>query len=226
MVRNPRSDRRNFSPAEGLTPGTCFPNIRAVKLEIPAGDYEAYLFDCDGTLADSMPVHYRAWCRALAEAGAGFEFGEDEFYSLGGVATNKIVTLLNQRHGTSLDAEAVAHEKELLFLQLLPEVRPLDAVVAYARAVAHTHPVAVVSGGFKNVVHQTLELIGMGDVFSVVVTPEDVVHGKPAPDMYLLAAEKLGVIPSACLVFEDAEPGILAAHAAGMKTVIIPSRIW
>lgn len=195
-----------------------------MNLEIPEGDFDAYLFDCDGTLADSMPVHYLAWKKALARGGANFEFCEDEFYSLGGIATVKIISLLNQRHGCSMDPEIVAHDKEKLFLELLDQVRPLPVVVNYAKAKALTHPVAVVSGGFKNVVTRTLDLIGLGGLFPHVITPEDVVHGKPAPDMFLLAAQRLGVRPERCLVFEDGQPGIDGAHAAGMQTVFIPSR--
>ena len=117
------------------------------------------------------------------------------------------------------------HQKEALFIELRSEMKLIEAVVAFARrAVAERIPVSVASGGPRDIVRHTLELMRLQDLFPVVVTPEDVVHGKPAPDMFLLAAQKMGVAPARCLVFEDAEPGIQAAEAAGMKWVHVESR--
>lgn len=194
-----------------------------MQLEIPGHDFEGYIFDCDGTLADTMPLHYEAWIAALEEQRAATYFPEKVFYSLGGVASDVIISRLNRQHGLLMDPEAVSHRKEALFLERLKSVERLHPVTDFALEVSRSRPVAVVSGGFKNIVLDTLKLIEMEAVFPIVITPEDVTHGKPAPDMFLLAAEKMGVAPNRCLVFEDGPSGIEGARAAGMQTVFVPS---
>jgi len=196
-----------------------------MKLDIPAGDFAGYIFDLDGTLVDTMPLHYRAWNRAMHLAGLKEELSEDLFYSLGGVPTRKVASILAENYGLTIDVEKVFHQKEALFMELQSEMKLIEGVVAFARkAVAQRIPVSVASGGPRDIVRHTLELMKLADLFPVVVTPEDVKLGKPAPDMFLLAAERMGVPPARCLVFEDAEPGIKAAEAAGMKWVHVPSR--
>jgi len=194
------------------------------SLVLPDGRYDGYIFDCDGTLADSMPVHFRAWCEALARSGAGFRFDESLYYSWAGVSTRGVVERLNALHGTALDPLQVAHLKEEIYLESLEQVQPIRPVRDYAREIAQSRPVAVATGGWRRVASRTLEIVGLGGVFSIIVTPEDVVHGKPAPDMFLLAAEKMGVEPKRCVVFEDGQPGVDGARAAGMDVVFIPSR--
>lgn len=199
--------------------------LRAMNgLSLPDDRYGGYIFDCDGTLADSMPVHFRAWCEALARAGAAFAFDESLYYSWGGLSTRGVVERLNAIHGTALDPEQVARIKEDIYLESLEQVQPIPAVRDFARQIAATRPVAVATGGWRRVAARTLEISGLGGVFSIIVTPEDVVHGKPAPDMFLLAAEKMGVAPQRCVVFEDGQPGIDGARAAGMDVVVIPSQ--
>lgn len=196
-----------------------------MKLDIPNGDFAGYIFDCDGTLIDSMPVHYKAWDAAMRQQGMPGTLCEDLFYSLGGVPTLKVAALIAAHYGLKIDPLEVFHLKENLFVDMLPEVALIAPVAAFARKVARTHPVSVASGGPRDVVRQSLKLAGLSDIFKVVVTADDVVHGKPAPDMFLLAAKQMGVEPSRCLVFEDAVPGIQAAHAAGMQVVHVPSRV-
>jgi HAD superfamily hydrolase (TIGR01509 family) len=120
----------------------------------------------------------------------------------------------------------VFDHKESLFLELQKDAKLIEPVVEIARRVALTHPVAIASGGPRDIVRRMLQLSGLAPLFphERVITPEDVEHGKPAPDMFLLAAKRLGVPPEKCLVFEDAEPGMRAAEAAGMKWVRVPSR--
>lgn len=196
-----------------------------MKLNIPAGDFAGYIFDLDGTLVDTMPLHYRAWNRAMQRAGLREELNEDLFYSLGGVPTRRVAQLLAEHYGLRIDVEKVFQEKEALFLELRSEMKLIEAVVAFARRAAAAHQaVSVASGGPREIVRHTLELMGLKNLFPVVVTPEDVAHGKPAPDMFLLAAARMGVAPGKCLVFEDAEPGIKAAEAAGMQWVRVESR--
>jgi beta-phosphoglucomutase-like phosphatase (HAD superfamily) len=195
-----------------------------MHLQIPDGDFSGYIFDLDGTLVDTMPLHYTAWEAALRNAGLRERLNENLFYELGGMPSRKVAGLLGQHHGLKLDSERVYLDKEALFKGSLQKLELIAPVVDFARRVAKTHPVAVASGGTRDVVHSTLEKTGLSKLFPVVVTVDDVAHGKPAPDMFLLAARLMGVAPETCLVFEDGLPGIQAAEAAGMKHVFIPSR--
>jgi len=195
-----------------------------MKLDIPPGDFAGYIFDLDGTLVDTMPLHYRAWDEAMQAVGLKCALDEELFYSLGGVPTLKVAELIAKHYGLTIDPHAVFDHKESLFKVLQKDAKLIEPVVEFARRVAKTHPTAIASGGPRDIVRGMLELTGLAPLFKVVVTPEDVVHGKPAPDMFLLAAKKIGVAPEQCLVFEDAEPGMRAAEAAGMKWVRVPSR--
>lgn len=195
-----------------------------MEITFPSRDYAGYIFDLDGTLIDSMPVHFRAWAASLQAAGYGGGFTEELFYSLGGTPAMRMVEILNERAGTALDPTKVAQAKEALYLSLLPQVVRIEPVVAFAeRQQARGTPIAIASGGARYVVDAALKSGGLEHLFSIIVTPEDVAHGKPAPDMFLLAAEKMGVSPRDCLVLEDAELGIKAAIAAGMDYLLIPS---
>ena len=196
-----------------------------MKLDIPPGEFSGYIFDLDGTLIDTMPLHYRAWDSAMRAAGLKVKLDEDLFYSLGGVPTLRVAELIGQHYGMKVDANQVFHEKETLFLELQADARLIQPVADFARKASLTHPLAIASGGTRDIVTRSLELAGIDSLFKAVVTADDVVHGKPAPDMFLLAARLLGVEPTECLVFEDAEPGIKGALAAGMKVVRVPSRV-
>ena len=193
-------------------------------LEIPTGEFAGYIFDLDGTLIDSMPIHYRAWDEAMRRAGLTHKLDEELFYSLGGVPTRRVAELIASHYKLTIDPDRVFHEKEALFYELQADARVIAPTVEFARKVAATHPVAVASGGPRPVVRRSLEIAGLAALFPVVVSADDVVHGKPSPDMFLLAAKLMGVEPKRCLVFEDAEPGIRAAEAAGMLWVKVPSR--
>jgi len=195
-----------------------------MKLDIPEGDFEGYIFDCDGTLVDTMPLHFRAWERAMQQAGLKGPLSEELFYSMGGVPTRKVAQILAKHYHLTIDVEHVFHQKEALFLDMQDEMRVIEPVVNFARSVHGRAPMSVASGGPRPVVKKTLELMGLDALFPVVVTPEDVTHGKPSPEMFLLAASRMGVNPERCLVFEDAVPGFEAAVAAGMKHVVVKSR--
>jgi beta-phosphoglucomutase family hydrolase len=195
-----------------------------MKLEIPDGEFAGYIFDLDGTLVDTMPLHYRAWDQAMRAAGLSCTLDEDLFYSLGGVPTRRVAELIAEHYRLTIDSLAVFHHKETLFTELQADARLIEPVVNFARKVAATHPVAIASGGPRPIVQRSLELAGLAPLFAVVVTADDVQHGKPAPDMFLLAARLMQVPPERCLVFEDAEPGMRAADAAGMQWVRVPSR--
>jgi HAD superfamily hydrolase (TIGR01509 family) len=194
---------------------------QAVTFEPLTREYGGYIFDCDGTLADSMVVHHSAWLSALAAHGATFDFHWELFTSRAGMSLPNTVLELNQQFGLALDPESVIGRQRLEYERFLPTVKPITDVVELARRVARTHPVSVASGGERQIVRRTLELLGLAEVFSVVVTAEDVTHGKPAPDMFLLAAERMGVAPAECVVFEDSVFGLEAAKRAGMASVLV-----
>jgi len=139
------------------------------------------------------------------------------------MSLRKTVEALNEQFGLSMDPEAVALHQSRDYERLMPTLQPITSVVEFARRVAQTRPVSVASGSPRGIVLRTLELIGLGDVLRIVVTPEDVLAGKPAPDMFLLAAERMGVAPAECVVFEDSVLGIEAANRAGMASVLVRS---
>ncbi len=192
-------------------------------LVLPAGLYKAFLFDLDGTVADSMPLHFAAWTQAVEENGG--QFPEALFYAMGGIPLLRTVDLLNERFGTAMIPEVVGHRKETLFLAMLDGMRPVPSVLRVIEAYAGKLPFAIVSGSSRASIARTLDILGMAHFFPVIVGAEDVVHGKPAPEPFLKAAALLGVAPETCLVFEDADAGIEAAKAAGMQWVRVPQGI-
>jgi HAD superfamily hydrolase (TIGR01509 family) len=189
-------------------------------LTLPPGEFAAFIFDCDGTLADTMPTHFQAWQTALGEHAP--KFSEAMFYELGGVPTSHIVEMLNARHGLALPVAETVAKKEEVFLALSPGVAAIEPVVAIARQYRGVKPMAVASGGHRRLVLTTLRGLGIADLFTTIVTAEDYHRGKPAPDPFLEAARRLGVPAKKCLVFEDTVTGIAAATAAGMQSVLVP----
>lgn len=192
-------------------------------MEFPTEGFEGLVFDLDGTLIDSMPAHFEAWCDALAQAGAPGVLAEDVFYAMGGRPTKDIVEEINAENGLKLDPSAVAFAKKNAFLKLLDHVALNEEVVEYARAWRGKVPMAIATGGSRVVAEKTLLALGLSELFDEVVTADDVTNGKPDPEVFLLAAEKLGLDPAKCVAFEDAAPGILAAQAAGMTVVTVPT---
>jgi beta-phosphoglucomutase-like phosphatase (HAD superfamily) len=192
-----------------------------MKLKLPPGEFGAYLFDCDGTIADSMPLHYVAWKKTLAENNC--DFPETLFYEWGGMPTDKIVAQLNKMNGLNMSVEHVVTTKEGRFYDLLPTLKVIPEVLEHIDDKHGRIPFAVVSGGTRESVSKTLTILGLLDRFPILVCADDYTRGKPDPQAYLMAAEQLGVAPARCLVFEDTELGIQAARAAGMQWVKIPA---
>ncbi|HEY6722368.1 MAG TPA: HAD-IA family hydrolase [Polyangiaceae bacterium] len=191
------------------------------ELSDPLTRFGGFIFDCDGTLADTMPLHHRSWVHALGRAGAHFEFGWELFQSRAGMSLERTVYELNLQFGTMLDPVRVALDQRDYYTTRSSEVTPVAPVLALAREAAKARSVSVASGSeYRHVVH-TLELIGARAWFEVIVTPADVERGKPAPDMFLLAAARMGVPPEHCLVLEDSPLGIEAARAAGMHSALV-----
>lgn len=191
-------------------------------LEIPDYPFQAYIFDCDGTLVDSMPRHYEAWLASLKLHNAPFDFTEEFFYARAGVREQDVVIELNAQHGSTVDPDAVAESKVEMFLKIIPQMEAIKPVADFARSLEGRFPMAVASGSEEIIVRGCLAASGLLHLFPTIVTPAYVQRGKPAPDMFLLAAEKMGVDPKECLVLEDGQAGIVAAEAAGMQWAFVP----
>ncbi len=184
-------------------------------------DYTAILFDCDGTLADTMPAHYRAWLHVTKHHGILFD--EDRFYALGGRPTRDILATLANEASIEIDLDHASEMKESAFLEQVKHVKAIDPVIAALRR-AHGHlPVAVVTGGYRDVCEKILLQIGIREFFDCIVASEDTNRHKPDPDPFLEAARRLGVAPEGCLVWEDSDLGIEAARQAGMSWIDVRS---
>lgn len=184
-----------------------------MKSMIPKG----LIFDCDGTLADTMPLHWRAW-QAITEK-YSLRFPQDRFYSLGGVPSRDILKMLAEEQNVSLDHVAAGHEKESAYLPYLSEVQPVHAVVEIARENYGKIPMAVASGGTQPIITQVLKHLDILHLFKAVVTSEMVKRQKPAPDIFLEAARRIGVEPQFCRAYEDTDLGLQAIRSAGMEAV-------
>lgn len=179
--------------------------------------YKAFLFDLDGTVADSMPLHLVSWQQAVEEHGGTFP--TELFWAWGGIPLPRTVQMLNERFGLSMEVEAVVERKEGLYLERLADVKVVDSMAATIAKHAGRTAMAIVSGSPRNTIERTLKALGLDDRFAAVVGAEDYIHGKPAPEPFLTAAAQLNVAAADCLVFEDAEAGIASAIAAGMDWV-------
>ena len=191
-----------------------------MALRIPDQPFRAYLFDCDGTITDSMPLHFLAWKRALGEWNCPFP--EEQFYAWGGRPVPEIISTLNGLHGLQMPVKEVAHTKEGYFVEMLGQLQAVPDVLEHIRLSHGKVRFAVVSGSPRDSVVRSLEALGILDLFETLVCAGEYTNGKPHPGPFLLAAERLGVAPADCLVFEDAELGIEAAVAAGMAWVKVP----
>lgn len=178
---------------------------------------QGIVFDCDGTLADTMPLHWIAWNRIATRH--GLHFPEDRFYALGGVPSRDILKLLSREQNIALDPIAVSAEKEDEYLPMLAQVQPIEAVVSVARAYHGKIPMAVASGGQKPIIEQVLVHLGIRHLFDAIVTSEDVTQQKPAPDIFLEAARRIGIAPQLCRGYEDTDLGMQAIIAAGMEAI-------
>lgn len=191
--------------------------MTAMRWTAPPGT-AGLIFDCDGTLADTMPAHYRAWTAMLEPF--GIPFPEPRFYAMGGMPTSRIIATLAADAGVTVtDIEAMVQEKERLFVRHLDSVQPIVPVVAIAAAHRGHLPMAVASGGHREIVGMTLDRLQVRDWFGAMVTAEDTARHKPEPDVFLEAARRIGVPAAACVVFEDTELGLEAARRAGMHGV-------
>jgi beta-phosphoglucomutase-like phosphatase (HAD superfamily) len=191
-----------------------------MKLKLPSGIFNAYLFDCDGTIADSMPLHYLAWTKALAQWNC--DFSEELFYAWGGMPVAKIIEELNHQQGLRMPVEDVARRKEEYYLENLPQLKAVPEVLEHIEASHGRIPFAVVSGSTRQSVTASLQTLKILDRFDALVCAGDYQRSKPDPEAFLIAARRLRTAPESCLVFEDTEMGIQAATTDGMASVMVP----
>ena len=181
------------------------------------------IFDCDGTLADTMPAHYQAWLALLGRF--GIPFPEPRFYAMGGMPTASIIRVLAGEAGVVItDVDSLVLEKERTFLTHLDAVQPIEPVVTIAATYRGKMPIAVASGGYRDTITRTLDRLAIRDWFDAMVTAEDTARHKPEPDVFLEAARRLNVEATKCVVFEDTDIGLEAARRASMTGIDV--RPW
>ena len=180
---------------------------------------KALLFDLDGTLADTMPVHYWAYQHILKDL--GINFTPELFASLAGIPAVGTIAKINEIFGTKMIPEIVGHEKEAEYEKIMHKMKPIDPVVALLKEYHGKLPMAVGTGGYHRLAWKTLQILGLDKYVDILVSADDVKHPKPAPDTFLRCAELMGVEPEYCQVFEDGQPGMEAARAAGMMATLV-----
>lgn len=186
--------------------------------ELTQGDYQAFLYDCDGTLADNMPAHTKSYVEAAKEHNVVFDPAIID--ELAGWPIANVVEEINSRYQVKLiPSEFKVRKAEIFQERYMEEIEPIDFVVQHLRENANRVRIAVVSGGERPAIERTLEILGISDLVEVLVCSGETEKGKPFADPFLKAAELLGVDPARCLVFEDGIPGVQAAEAAGMHWV-------
>jgi len=189
-------------------------------LELSSGDYKAFLYDCDGTLADNMQAHTDTYIRVAADGGIHIDGAMID--ELAGWPIPEVVKEINKRYHCNFDPDEFAAKKyQLFYNEYIEQIKPIDYVVRHLMAHAGTVKIGVVSGGSHEAIRKTLQVLGINHLIDVLVCAGDTPNGKPYPDPFLLAASKLGVEPQQCLVFEDGNPGVAAAKAAGMAWIRI-----
>jgi HAD superfamily hydrolase (TIGR01509 family) len=178
---------------------------------------KALIFDCDGTLTDSMPLHFIAWNTVMSRH--GIDLPEDRFYALGGMPSEKIIHMLAAENNLVLNVPELAREKEQGFIDNLHLLEEIKAITNVVREHKDKLPMAVASGGLRPIIEMQLAQIGLAGWFNAIVTAEDTERHKPDPDVFLEAAERLKTHPQHCRVYEDSDLGIEAARRAGMTWV-------
>lgn len=190
-----------------------------LKKYFPAHDFKALLFDFDGTVADTMAAHLKAWNIGLANY--GLTLSKEQHMAWAGRPTRTIVQLINEMHKIEISIEEFLKQKELNFFSSLHEVKEINSVVEIIKHYHGTLPMAVVTGSRRAAVEKILSHLGLTNYFDHLVCAEDYTHGKPAPDCFLLGASLIGVASNECLAFEDAPLGIESAKSAGMNCLYI-----
>lgn len=187
---------------------------------LTAGHFKAFLYDCDGTLADNMQAHKDSFVKAASEF--GFALDPSLIDELAGQPTNAVVAEISRRYQVALDTETFSSRKGSIFFdEYIEHTRPIPFVVDHLMQHAGKVRIGVVSGGRRLTVEKTLKLLGIDHLVETIVCAGETAQGKPFPDPFLKAAQELQVAPEDCMVFEDGEAGVQAAIAAGMQYIRI-----
>ena len=186
--------------------------------QLTQGPYKAFLYDCDGTLADNMPSHKAAFVKVAAQY--NIDLNDAMIDELAGWPTVLIADEIMKRYDVQFDRETFARQKSSIFIEeFIEETLPIPFVVQHLKDHVGKVKIGVVSGGSRTTVSQTLKVIGVDKYLDVLVCAGETERGKPFPDPFLAAARQLGVKPEECLVFEDGDPGVQAAESACMKWI-------
>lgn len=177
----------------------------------------ALIFDLDGTIADTMPVHFVAYKNILKDF--GIDFTPELFTTLAGIPAVGTIRRLNELFGTNMDPETIGFLKEAEYEKKMQLMRPVEPVVRLIKKYHGKLPMSVGTGGYRRLAWKSLEIVGVDRYFDILVASEDVERHKPHPETFLKCAEKMGVDPRYCQVFEDSDLGMQAAAAAGMMAV-------
>jgi len=175
----------------------------------------ALIFDLDGTLLDSMPLHYEAW-KEICKDHLDYNFTEDFFYDHAGVSSEKIFSEIRDISGKDFDPHQFARDKEALYETKLHKLTLVLPVIEIVKRYHCKLPMSIGTGSPKKGSWKAIKSVGLDEYFSILVSKEDVPHPKPAPDTFLKCAEMMGTDPTICQVFEDGDPGLRAAQTAGM----------
>lgn len=174
----------------------------------------ALIFDLDGTLADTMPLHFTAWQKAAAEN--NFEFPEEFFLKCAGMPTHNIISIINEEQGLRIDPERFSSQKEKFFLNDIDQIKGINSIIELVYQNYEKLPMAIGTGGNRDIACKTINILGLDKYIPILVSCEDVENHKPAPDTFLKCAELMGIKAQLCQVFEDGDKGIKAAVNAGM----------
>jgi beta-phosphoglucomutase-like phosphatase (HAD superfamily) len=198
-----------------------------MPIQIPQGDFKGLILDFDGTLVDSMGIHQKAWQVSIESLGGKFPLTMDEYFNMGGTSTFDVAKLFLEKNNLSHDPQELVRRKESHFSNTIHKVHPIDCVLQHAlNQKSKGVQLSIASGSSYDLILAVLHHLDLAEHFPHVLTPRDVKRSKPAPDLFLLSAERMGLTPQECLVFEDSPLGIQAAEAAGMAWVHVPKTLW
>jgi beta-phosphoglucomutase family hydrolase len=180
---------------------------------------KALIFDLDGTLADTMPVHFMAYKHILKDY--GINFTPELFATLAGVPAVETIQRLNEQFGTQMNPEEIGHLKEDEYEKIMERMEPVQPVVNLVKKYHGKLPMSVGTGGYHRLAWKSLNILGLDEYFDILVSSEDVKNTKPHPETFLKCAEKMGIAPEFCQVFEDGDLGMQAAKSAGMMATLV-----